>query len=146
MDKRIVEINGVKLEIDLSQARVVENYRVGDNVKVLIKKYTDQYESLPGVIVGFDSFEKLPTIVIAYLEMSYNAAEIKFVYFNANTKDTEICQMVGKEVPFAHDRVLEMMNRQIENKETELADLKRKKEFFLAEFGSYFLKDVKVSL
>lgn len=142
MEKRIVEINGVKLEIDLSQARVVENYRVGDNVKVLIKSYTD-YKSYPGVIVGFDNFEKLPTIIIAYLEMSYNAAEIKFVHFNSATKETELCPMVGKEVPFAKERVIEMMNRQIENKETELGDLKRKKEFFLAEFGSYFKVEAK---
>lgn len=141
MEKRIVEINGVKLEIDLSQARVVENYRVGDNVKVLVKNYSD-YKSYAGVIIGFDNFEKLPTIIIAYLEMNYNAAEIKFVYFNSETKETEICAMNGKEIPFAKERVIEMMNRQIETKETELVDLKRKKEFFLAEFGSYFKAEV----
>lgn len=141
MEKRIVEINGVKMEIDLTEARVVENYRIGENVKVLLKDYSS-YKSFPGIIVGFDNFEKLPTIIIAYLETSYSTASIKFVYFNSETKDTEICPMNLKEMPFAKDRVIEMMNAQIQTKATELEDLKRRKEFFLAEFGSYFKTNV----
>lgn len=38
--KRIIEINGVKLDVDLSQCKVVENYKVGDAVKVLVKEYS----------------------------------------------------------------------------------------------------------
>jgi hypothetical protein len=141
MEKRIVEINGVKLEIDLSQARVVENYKVGDNVKVLVKKYSD-YESYPGIIIGFDNFNNLPSILVAYLETSYNAANIKMLCFNAKTENTEICMANSKEIPFSKDRVLEMMESQIQVKATELNDLQRKKEFFLSEFGAYFKTEV----
>ena len=55
--KRIIEVNGVKMEIDLRNAKVVENYKVGDYVKVLIKEY-NSYKSYIGNIIGFDNFEK----------------------------------------------------------------------------------------
>jgi len=35
-NKKIIEVNGVKLEVDLSSAKVIEEYRVGDVIKVLI--------------------------------------------------------------------------------------------------------------
>jgi hypothetical protein len=141
MEKRIVEINGVKMEIDLTEAKVVENYRVGDKVKVLVKTYSN-YESKPGIIVGFDAFEKLPTIIIAYLETSYSTASIKFVYFNSESKDTELCPANGKEMVFEKGRVIELMDNEIQKKKTEVEDMERRKEFFLAEFGSYFKTEV----
>ena len=89
---RIVEIDGIKLEIDLRTAKKIEHFRVGDNVRVLVKGYSDTYKVHAGVIVGFDGFEKLPTICIAYLEVGYNSAEIKFAYINAGSesKDSKI--------------------------------------------------------
>lgn len=138
MEKRIVEINGVKLEVDLSTARVIENYRIGDNVKVLIKQYGESFTSYPGVIVGFDPFVNRPTIVIAYLDMGYNKGEIKFVHLNQDTKDCEICPMIEKEMPFEKHRVVDMFDRQIVTAEQALTDIKNKKAYFLAEFGSYF--------
>ncbi|MHC4294732.1 MAG: hypothetical protein ACYSTL_04025, partial [Planctomycetota bacterium] len=51
---RVVEINGVKLEVDLRHAKVIDQFRVGDRVKVLKKKYEKVYESHPGAIIGFD--------------------------------------------------------------------------------------------
>ena len=47
-EKRIIEINGVKLEVDLSQARVVENYRIGDNVKILQNEYGSSWTDKKG--------------------------------------------------------------------------------------------------
>lgn len=59
--KTIVEINGIKLEVDLRTAKRVEEYKVGDMVKVLKKEYGDSYKSYAGMIVGFDAFVALPT-------------------------------------------------------------------------------------
>lgn len=42
--KRIIEVNGVKLEVDLRNARRVDEFRVGSPVKVLVKNYST-YES-----------------------------------------------------------------------------------------------------
>ena len=36
MSKQIIEINGVKLEVDLSTAKRIDEFRVGDTVKVFI--------------------------------------------------------------------------------------------------------------
>jgi hypothetical protein len=33
-NKRIVEIDGVKIEVDLRSAKRIDTFRVGDNVKV----------------------------------------------------------------------------------------------------------------
>ena len=38
--KRIIEVNGVKLEVDMRYARKIEELRVGSRVKVLIKNYS----------------------------------------------------------------------------------------------------------
>lgn len=35
--KRIIEIDGVKIEVDLRTAKRIDTYRVGDNVKILNK-------------------------------------------------------------------------------------------------------------
>lgn len=133
-EKTIIEINGVKLEVDLSEAKVISNYKIGDKVKVLVKKYSS-YENYPGILVGFDRFAKLPTIIIAYLEAQEN---IKFLNFNGQSEDVEICPMNEKELPCTKARVLEMMDRRITKAEEELADLQHKKQFFLNEFGKYF--------
>ena len=140
-NKRIVEINGVKLEIDLTTARVVDNYRVGDNVKVLVKQYGDSLKSFPGVIIGFDAFEKRPTIVIAYLDIEYSNASVKFVYLNADTKDCEICPMQEHELSFDKSRVVDLLDREITKREQELIEVKNKKGYFLSHFETYFVKE-----
>lgn len=135
--KRIVEINGIKLEIDMRTAKRIEEFKIGDPVKVLVKKYSD-YESHAGVIIGFDEFKALPTIIVAYLENNYNSAEIKFIYLNSQSKDVEICSANVKEIPFNKDRVIEMLNGKIHKAKLEVEGLERQKEFFLGQFGMYF--------
>ena len=137
-DTRIVEVNGVKLEIDLSQCRVVENYRVGDPVKVLTKEYTNDFKSHVGTIVGFDNFKELPTIIIAYLETSYAAADIKFVYFNAKTENIEICPINKADLPCTKAEVLELLDTEITKEREKVRELENKKNIFLKQFGKYF--------
>lgn len=137
MEKTLIEVKGVKLEVDLSSARVIDNYKMGENVKVLVKEY-DSYVSYPGVIIGFDNFQVRPTIVIAYLKLGYNEASVKFAYLNTESKDLEICPMIAEDMPFEKVRVLELFDRQIISEEEKVKELKRQKEYFLAQFGKYF--------
>jgi len=137
-NKRIIEINGVKLEVDMSTAKVVDNFQIGDKVKVL--KKPDQYNDskvYPGVIIGFEEFKSLPTIVIAYLEVSYSKADINFLYFNSESK-TEVVKATADYVQFNKDDVFSMLDREISSKERELADLNHKKEYFLSNFNRHF--------
>ena len=137
-EKRIIEVNGVKLEVDLSQCRVVENYHVGMPVKVLRKKYGNDFISSPGMIVGFDNFQSRPTIIVAYLQIEYSSAELGFIYYNSDTKDVEICPMNAKDIPIKESEAVGYFNREIAKKETELKEIKAKKAFFLSEFGKTF--------
>lgn len=138
-DKRIIEINGVKLELDLRQAEVtqVDTFKVGDNVKVLVKPSYGDTKILPAVIVGFDNFRTLPTIIVAYLEVDYSKAEIKYAYINEKS-ETEIVATSPGDVPFERDRVLELLDRDITEKEQALEGAVRKKALFVSQFGKLF--------
>ena len=136
-EKRIIEVNGVKLEVDLRSCRVIENYAVGQPVKVLVKQY-DSFKSYPGMIVGFDNFTARPTIIIAYLEHSYNTADIRFVYFNVDSKDVEICPMNTKDLGVEREEIMAAMDTQVATKKAEMDGLIARQKYFLAEFGKYF--------
>lgn len=138
MEKQIIEINGIKMEVDMRYAKVVENYKIGDNVKVLIKKYSDNYETHPGVIVAFDQFEKLPTITICYVEIGYSSAEVKFISFNSSTKDVEIVHMAEHEKLIDKSKALDYLNRVVAAIEGELLELQRKRSYFLEKFNQHF--------
>ena len=127
--KRIIEVNGVKMEIDLRNAKVVENYKVGDYVKILIKGYSD-YKSYVGNIIGFDNFDKHPTIIIAYLKNEYGSATIEFVHYNSESKDVELTSLNEWDIPLTKSSVIENFNKEILKKEQELNELKNKADVF----------------
>ncbi len=138
---KLIEINGVKLEVDMRFARRVETLAVGSRVKVLIKSgYSDSFSVHPGVLIGFEPFEALPTLVVAYLEIDYSDAKLKFLYFNAKTKDTEIiaAESASEGLELSRDDTLAKMDRNIEQKIAAVEDAKRQRAFFLAQFGRYF--------
>ncbi len=136
-DKRIVEIEGVKIEVDMRTAKKVDSYKVGDNIKVLVKEYSG-YKSHAGVIVGFDDFQKLPTIIIAYVNTSSYETPIKFAYLNSDSKEVEICPSDPEEMPIDKNDVIEMINKKILKAEEEVRDLNSKKNYFLKHFALYF--------
>ena len=136
-ETRIIEVNGIKLEVDLRNAKRIDQFRVGDPVKVLVKSYSD-YKSHVGIIVGFDNFEKHPTIVIAYLSVEYSSASVNFVYYNTESKDVEIAPVNNYDIPHSKKSVLDMMDKEIYKKKEELRDLESKREYFINMFGKYF--------
>jgi len=137
MEKQIVEINGVKFEVDMSSAKIISEYRIGAKVNVLIKEYAEKVVC-PGIIVGFDNFKDLPTITVAYLKISYNEASIKFVYFNSDSKEVDIAPCRESDLIFNKSDVIVKMDREIAAKEKEVEDLIRKKNYFLDNFTKHF--------
>lgn len=133
-----IEINGVKFEVDLRNAKKVEQLRVGTPVKCLVKKYSD-YAVYPGVVIGFNAFEKLPTIVIAYIEVDYGSADLKFHAYNSQSTEFEVVADVDfTSLEIGKDRIIELMDKDITKKQLELDEVRQRKEFFLKNFGSYF--------
>lgn len=139
---RIVEIQGVKVQVDLRNCKVIEEYKVGDQVKVLIKDYSD-YKSYPGVIVGFDDFPTLPSMQIAYLKEDYSKTEVKFLTFNSQTKDVQIAPLQALDKHFSKANAIEKLDREMEKKNQEINELQQQKKYFESTFHKYF-EEVKV--
>lgn len=139
--KRIIEVNGVKLEVDLRNAKRIDNFKVGDGVKILLKEYNDKYTSYLGTIVGFDAFENHPTIIVAYLKADYSSATINFAHINSESKDIEICAINDWDIPYTKSDIISKMDREMNKKEEELRELTEKKNYFLNAFGKYFEKE-----
>ncbi len=137
MEKQIVEINGVKFEVDMSKAKLISEFCIGDKVNVLVKEYNDK-KVYPGIIVGFDNFKDLPTITIAYFQIGYNEALIKFVHFNSESKDVDIAPCRESDLIFGYGDVIKKMEREITLKEKEVEDLIRKKNYFIDNFNKHF--------
>lgn len=136
---RIVEISGIKLEIDERTARTVEQYRVGDKVKVLVKSYGESYKIHPGVILGFSDFKNLPSIEIMYLESdAWNSDVFKFITINAANKDSEIAPFNELEARLDKDAIVEKIDRAITKMENELGELRSKRHYFIERFAKAF--------
>lgn len=134
--KRIIEIDGVKVEVDLRTAKRVESFKVGDNIKILDKEY-DTYKVKPGIIVDFAEFQELPTIVIAVFEEGSwsSTPNISFIYYNKNTsKKVEIVSCSEDEIKVSKEGVIERFEREIQKKKNEYEDLKNKLEYFKTNF------------
>lgn len=136
-NKRIIEINGLKIEVDLSTAKRIDEFRVGDNVKVLRKNYQN-YEVLNGVIVEFVNFKDLPTIQIAVFKQDYSGSRIEFINYNAQTEDIEITLCSEHELRLEKNSVVERFNQEIAKKQSEIDDLIGKRDWFLKYFSKYF--------
>lgn len=137
-EKQIIEIHGVKMEVDMRHAKRIQELRVGDRVKVLVKVY-DGHKVWPGVIIGFEPFKEVPTIIIAYLEMGWNSVDLKFVYFNKNTKDTEVVAAIDDDqLEFSKVDILAAMERKIDEHRGKIAEIEEKRDYFLRKFKQYW--------
>lgn len=141
MEEIVRDVNGKRFIIKSDPTAVlIEEYRIGDQVMVLKEKYGEEYAMFPGVIVGFYEFKSLPTIYVAYLNVEYASAKIEFVAFNDKLKDVEFCRFAGNDLPYGKERVLHLLDGEIEKKESELRDAKHKKSCFVECFGRFFAK------
>lgn len=132
-EKRIIEINGIKMEVDLRHARRVDCYRVGDSVKVLVKQYSDTYTTYPGVIIGFTEFQNRPCIDLVYVSRD---GDVVFKSYTQDDKDTEIAPFNEYEQLFEKVDIVEKLDRKIVKAEEELRMLKEKKAVFLKFFNA----------
>lgn len=141
-EKRIVEIDGVKIEVDLRTAKRIDTFAVGDNVKVLCKEYNDQYKVKPGIITDFANFKEKPTIVVAvFNEGSWSSSpSIEFIYIYEGMEDKyEIVFADDEELRLTKDGVVEKFEREIQKKRNEAQDLQNQLDYF----KKHFLKNQK---
>lgn len=141
-EKRIIEINGMKIEVDLRTAKKIDEFKVGDNVKIL-KKDSSNYEVLAGVIIDFVNFKELPTIQVATFKSDYWGTRIDFLNINAQTENIEMCAVSEHELVLEKNRVVDKLNAEIEKKKSELDEIVTKKDYFLKHFSKYFKDELK---
>lgn len=135
----IIEVNGVKLEVDLRSAKRIDTLRVGDRVKCLVTIFNNEMNVYPGVVIGFEPFDSLPTIVVAYLLTNYNGVDLVFKSFNSRTKDFEIVADIDNNtLEVNKENILDRMTREEEKLESQLRELQQKRGFFLKNFSKYF--------
>lgn len=143
---RIIEINGIKLEIDERTATTIEQYRVGDKLRVLVKGYGETYNIYPGVIIGFADFAALPSIEIMYMDGgSWSSDVFKFVCLNAKTENIEICPYNELECRLDKDSVIEKIDRAITKQKNDLEELQAKRQYFIERFAKAFEKPAETS-
>ena len=134
---RQIEINGIKVEVDLRTCKTITTYKIGDNVKVLKKGYSD-YSVFSGVIVDFVNFKERPALVVAYFSQSYSGTDIQFETITKDTKDFEIAPCLPHELKLNKARVIDKFNVGIAAKEREADDLRQKRDYFLENFANFF--------
>lgn len=136
----IIEVNGVKMEVDLRQARVVhENLRVGSKVKVLEKGGYSGPTVYAGVVVGFELFHDFPTIIVAFVKTGYSNPGIEFAYINSKSAEKwDMVPSMDDDLPVQKGDILSHFDREIEKKRAEMGDLEAKRDFFLRHFNHYF--------
>ena len=135
-NKKIIEINGVKLEVDLRTARRIDEFKVGDTVKVLDTR-NNRNEVRPGVITDFANFKSLPTLIVAMYKAGdyWSAPSIEFIYYNTDTEDIEIVGVSAEETIVSKDTIVERFNDEIAKKRDALNDLIVKRDTFIKYFG-----------
>ena len=134
---QIIEINGIKMEVDLREATALETYKCGDMVKILVPEYGDTFKAHAGVIIGFDNFKAHPAIVVAYLHATYGEAEIKIAYIHDGGKH-EITHASPGDVPFSKEQIDTLLDGLVGKKQKELDEAIGRKQQFEAWFGKYF--------
>lgn len=135
--EREIEIDGVKVAVDMRTVKKIDVYRVGDNVKVLKKSY-DTYKTYSGVIVDFVNFKELPAIVVAYFNQDYSGTSIEFETITKDTKNIEIAPCLPHELSINKNRVIDKFNYEIEQQQHKVDELKAKRDYFLENFGKFF--------
>ena len=139
----VIEINGIKMEVDLRHAQIVhDNIRVGTRVKVLRKQNgygTNEAKVFPGVVVGFEPFKELPTIIVCFLEHDWQSASLQFAYINSQVSEKyEIIVSQDDDLPVSKADVLAKLDREIAKKQDEITDIQLKRDYFLRHFNKYF--------
>lgn len=135
-NKRIIEINGVRLEVDLRSARRIDEFRVGDTVKVLDTR-NNKNEMRTGVITDFANFKELPTLIVAMYKAGdyWSEPSIEFITYNSDTKGIEIVGVSAEELIVSRETIVQKFDDEIAKKRDKLNDLIIKRDTFVKYFG-----------
>ena len=139
-ETQIIEINGVRLEVDMRYARRIEELRIGSPVKILAKATYGGAKVHAGIIIGFEPFKDLPTVLVAYVEDNYSTADVKIISINSKQTDYDIVACVDPDFSVDKNAILTRFDRQIATKEREIAEIQDKRRYFEENFKAFWTK------
>lgn len=135
-----IEVNGMLMEFD-EKLLLKQEIRVGDNVQVLKKSYSS-WECYAGVVTQLLPFKDKPAMEIMYLENNYSNCEIKKIIIvggeDQGTEAPRVVKMDDKFLPFTKERCVDLLQKDIIEKENKLEEAKLKLEYFQTYFNHYF--------
>ena len=139
---RTIEVNGVKLEVDMRYAKRIDVFKVGDTVKVLDKR-SNKNDLRTGVITDFANFKELPTMMVAVYKAGdyWSAPTIEFIPYNSDTEDIEIVGVSAEEVIVSRETIVQKFDDEISKQRDKLNDLIIKRDTFVKYFGGCYEKD-----
>lgn len=137
---REIEIDGIKVEVDLRSVKKIDVFKIGDNVKILKKEYNDTFKTYSGVIIDFVAFKERPAIVVAYFEQDYTGVNIHFETITKDTQGIEIAPCLPHEMTINKDRVIDKFNYEIDQQQHKVDELKAKRDYFIKNFSKFFEK------
>ena len=140
MSKRIIEIDGMKVEVDLDTARRIDTFRIGDNVRVL-DKTSNPVKVKNGIITAFNNFKDEPCITVAMFDAGdyWSKPSIKFIYIHSGMdNEYEIVLASDDEIKASGDGVVQRFEECIASKQHEVDQLKAQLDYF----KTYFMKPI----
>lgn len=137
-DMQIIEVNGIKLEVDMRYARRVEELRVGSPVKVLDRSQYGGQKVYAGVVIGFEPFKDLPTILVAFVTDSWSSAEIKVISINSSNKDFDIVACADPDFMVDKAAIIQRFDRQIAQKQREIEAIVEQRKYFETNFKAFW--------
>lgn len=131
-EKTIVEINGIKMEVDMRTAKIVhENLRIGSKVKLLVKSTYGEPKVCSGIIAAFDASPTMPSITVAYIESSYANAELKFAVVNEKSAaQYEMVPSQDDELPISKETLLKAFDSAEQKAVAALEDVRARRDYF----------------
>ena len=142
---RTIEINGVKIDVDLRSAKQIYKLKVGDKCKLLEKSDYGDPSVYSGVVAGFDMFPTKPTIIIAYVKNDYSSSDLCFAYINDGSKKWEVIPSIDNDLPLDKALVNEKFDKQIAKLSEEIESINLKRDWFNSNFGKYFETEATVA-
>lgn len=133
-------VGAVTIAASRDAAIRAELLKVGDPVRVLSNPSYGEPTVSTGVIVGFEPFKELPTIIVAYIEASFSKAEMKMLYFNDKSTGHEILPAApDTNIEIERSRVLDWFDSEETTALAAVDEVRAKRRYFEKYFGNVML-------
>ena len=146
----VITINGVDIEVPEQAQTPAEPLRVGDPVKLLVKSQYGEPKVCAGVVAGFELFQTMPTITIAYVDPSSYSGTGALTFAHLNEKSADKYELVhGLDralLDIDQGRIQQLLQNDIAKKQQELDEAKQRLRFFNERFGAYFSRALEAEL